>query len=417
MSSTCNHPIRYIRLLSDKHHADTQNDTWLNITPEFQREYEQRPMPWIANLLDSILQDRAMPPVWTVFNEYEDSDEVLDGQHRLLTILKFINNEIKVKDPSRERIHNKFFKELNKSDQQKILNYPIYFNKLDGNYRKSPQKLFEMYDILNRSSKPLNVYEVYKPLRVKFYRILESKLPKIKGSPLFSEKDNKRGAFEMRLIQMLALCDIDFQPMAMSFPWNSMEMLKDLWCQKWIGDTDENIQLKMSLNQRQIEDLIEKIFNSIFRFNELGLFLDEHKQNRVDKRNQLIFQMIVAFTVKIFDKDKRAYKDIIDLGRKIFNNISTYAETEARDQKYQKNCIRKIYNDLLAIKNHYENRRLFPKDMIEQKLKEQRSICPLCDDSIQSFQSFEGDHIIPFCQGGATIYENLRVVHSVCHRH
>jgi hypothetical protein len=40
-----------------------------------------------------MLIGRAMNPIWTVYNDEEDSEEVLDGMHRLTTALSFLNNE------------------------------------------------------------------------------------------------------------------------------------------------------------------------------------------------------------------------------------------------------------------------------------------------------------------------------------
>lgn len=416
MSATCHHPIRYVRLLTDRHHAEMTNDTWLNPQPDFQREYVQRSYVWIANLLDSILTNRAMPPIWTVYNETENADEVLDGQHRLLTILKFINNDIRVQDNSRERLHKKCFRDLTKADQQTILNFPISFNKLDGSYRKSPEKLFEMYEILNRSSKPLNKYEVYKPLRLPFYRLIQSRLPHIKGHPLFQENVNKRGMHEMRLIQMLAMHDLNHS--AEKYCFHSMEDIKDQWCQEWIGDTDETIRENFHKHQHRIEELIDGLIKTMNRYRDIGLFHDNNGTTMVDKHTQLIFQMVVALTLRICgDRDKRAYEKIVTMCKeKILFNISAYCETDGRDQKFQKNSMRRIYTDINAIYTMFESKRLFSRKMIDQKLLEQNRHCAKCGKSIESYQSYEGDHITSFQQGGSTDESNLQVVHSVCHR-
>ena len=413
MSSTRYHAIRYVRLLTDRHHAETTNDTWLNASPDFQREYDQRPHVWIANLLDSILKGRAMPPIWTVYNENDNSDEVLDGQHRLLTILKFINNEIRIQDRSREHLHNKYFSELTKTDQQTILNFSISFNKLDGSYH-TPEKLFEMYEILNRSSRPLNKYEVFKPLRLEFYRLLQSKLIHVQGHPLFQEKENKRGTHEMRVIQMLALHDLDHSN---RYRFNSMEDVKDQWCQKYIGDTDQTIRENFCKHQIRINDMIDQLIRSMNRFRDLSLFHNENNQSIVDKHTQLIFQMIIALTVKICGNDKRPYPQIVNMCKeKIFSNISLYCETDGRDQKFQKIGLKKVFNDITTIYKTFETKRLFSKSMIDHKLDEQNKECKRCNKPIENFQSYEGDHIIPFQEGGKTEYDNLRVVHSICHR-
>jgi 5-methylcytosine-specific restriction endonuclease McrA len=104
------------------------------------------------------------------------------------------------------------------------------------------------------------------------------------------------------------------------------------------------------------------------------------------------------------------------LANKIFKNISLYADTETRDTKYQKNCIKRIYNDIYEIKEKLESRRFFSKSQIDERLKEQENLCGICNLEIKSFQSYEGDHIVPYSNGGQTTMENLRVVHQTCHR-
>ena len=60
--------------------------------------------------------------------------------------------------------------------------------------------------------------------------------------------------------------------------------------------------------------------------------------------------------------------------------------------------------------------RLFSAEQIQTKLKEQNNNCVLCTKPIKGKQKFEGDHIIPWANGGKTVMENLQVVHAVCHR-
>ncbi len=65
----------------------------IDLQPEYQREYvwSQRPeLP--SRLIESLLLDIPIPPIY--FAEMPDKRlEVIDGQQRLTTLMKFVNNE------------------------------------------------------------------------------------------------------------------------------------------------------------------------------------------------------------------------------------------------------------------------------------------------------------------------------------
>jgi len=403
--------VSYIRALSDKVHAQSLNDTWLNIHPDFQREYDQRPIAWVNSLVESIFMNRMMPPVWTVYNKEKDCDEVLDGQHRLRTILDFVDNKI-------PGYHKKMFRDLDRDEQQKVLNYQITLNKLPSSYRESPSELFKMYEILNRASKPLNKYEVYKPLRLEFYKIITNKLRRFYETPLFPETQEKnyRGACEMRIIQIMAIHDIDFDR---SLSWQSMEDHKEKWCSLHMGDNDEEIRQNIQQNRERIEGLMDLLYNSMDHFKQLDFFHNGDKCI-VDKHNSLIFQVVLARSVKIFGKDRRKYRAIIEfVKQEVLPDISKYTGRDGRDTQFQKKMMKKINTDLCNIYDQSESARyprLFKKEDILHKLEEQKHICPLCNNRIEEHHTYHGDHIQPYAKEGLTTMSNLRVVHKTCHQ-
>jgi hypothetical protein len=410
--------VSYIRNISDKTTAVSLHETWLDISPDFQRDYEKRSKTWTGSLIESIFLNRMMPPIWTVYNKKENCDEVLDGQHRLRTILDFVNNKFRIHYEKFPPIHNKEFKDLDKNHQQKVLNYTISFNKLPSSYRDSPSELFRMYEILNKASKPLNKYEVYKPLRLEFYKIISNKIRKFFATPLFQETpdDNKRGAAESRIIQIMSIYDIDFeQPLK----WSSMEDIKERWCSKFMGDNDEEIRQKFNENRMMIEDLMELLYHSMDYFKQLNLFHEEGKCI-VDKHNSLIFQVVLARSVKIFGKNRRPFQNVVEFVKHdILPNISKYVGREGRDGQFQKKMMSKINIHLRSIMDTLsfcDSTRLFKKEDKRKKLEEQNNICPLCDKMIEEHHDYHGDHIVPYAQGGLTLYSNLRVVHRLCHQ-
>lgn len=66
----------------------------------------------------------------------------------------------------------------------------------------------------------------------------------------------------------------------------------------------------------------------------------------------------------------------------------------------------------------YLNLRTFDKDMMRKKLKEQDGHCPMClaegNEKVYALSEMEGDHITPWSEGGKTEYDNLQML---CKRH
>ena len=171
-------PLSVINLRINKENALAANLTFLNSSPEFQRNYDAWDDTLKTRFIESILLGRATNPIWTILNENDNSEEILDGMHRIKTSIGFLNNNFKLIGKyftflKSENYNNKYFKELNFTEQQKIRSYIFIFNKLDSSYKNDPNKLRDMYEILNRSSRTLNDYEFNKVLFDPLYDIIK----------------------------------------------------------------------------------------------------------------------------------------------------------------------------------------------------------------------------------------------------
>lgn len=52
---------------------------------------------------------------------------------------------------------------------------------------------------------------------------------------------------------------------------------------------------------------------------------------------------------------------------------------------------------------------------VKKLLSKQNGICPYCDGSFRNDDIMEVDHVIPKCEGGKDIYQNLQLLHRHCH--
>ena len=89
-------PLSIINLRTNKETAIATNQIYINKNPDFQREYEAWDEKLKTRFIETILIGRAMNPIWTILNPDDNSEEVLDGMHRLTTALDFLNNKFKL---------------------------------------------------------------------------------------------------------------------------------------------------------------------------------------------------------------------------------------------------------------------------------------------------------------------------------
>ena len=94
-----------INVRINKEHALAMNLTYINKQPDFQREYDAWDDKLKTRFVETMLIGRAMNPIWTILNSDENSEEILDGMHRITTATDFLNNKFKLNDKfDREKI-------------------------------------------------------------------------------------------------------------------------------------------------------------------------------------------------------------------------------------------------------------------------------------------------------------------------
>jgi 5-methylcytosine-specific restriction endonuclease McrA len=121
----------------------------------------------------------------------------------------------------------------------------------------------------------------------------------------------------------------------------------------------------------------------MYKFNDISVF-NRHIQNIMDKLRE-----------EITSKD-----------------VQTSLDCKTRNAVFQKKltgCVDKIINNCYE---QNDDKRLFSKTEILNKLKEQNDVCVDCK---KSKEKYEGDHIVPWSKGGKTNYENLQVLCKHCH--
>ncbi len=131
----------------------------LDLQPKFQREYVWSTRPELpSRLIESLLLEIPIPPIY--FGKVPDGRlEVIDGQQRLTALVNFVSNKAPLRKLHRmSSLNHKFFKDLAKDQQEKILDTPIRSIVIDAG--ANTELRYEVFERLNRGSMVLNEQEL-----------------------------------------------------------------------------------------------------------------------------------------------------------------------------------------------------------------------------------------------------------------
>lgn len=408
--------LSIINLRTNKETSMAANQIFINKSPDFQRSYEAWDDKLRTRFIESMLLGRATNPIWTVLNDAEESEEILDGMHRITTALAFLNNEFSINKVyllslDGEKYNKKKFNDLETDDKAKIRNYNFIFNKLDSTYRNDKNKLRDMYEILNRSSITLNNYEFNKVTLNPLYDIVGKQKESFIKLGFFSRKDC-RGNIDTEIIEMLSLIN------PLPNCWSSVSKIKEEWIKDNLGETTESVNKYIAENGEDIENKLIFMNKIIRDFYQSTLISNDKK---IFKKFYLPYKFIISRCCYLIKNYPLFNRVLPNLTNKIKNelltdNIEHTLECTSRNATFQKKILEKIdeiINDELKKDN---TPRFFPKKMIQDKLQEQNNQCPSCKLLIKSTDEYEGDHIVSWSAGGMTVFDNLQVLHKKCHQ-
>ena len=337
----------------------------LVIRPSFQREFiykdKQRDL-----VIDSVRKERPLNVMyWSKTGD--DTYEVLDGQQRTISIAQYVNKDFPIKING----DDKFFQNLTDTERTQILNYELTVYVCEG----TEEEKLEWFKIINIAGETLTPQELLNATYTGAW------LSDAKN--YFSKRNCVAGVMGDGYIK--------------GNPIRQDYLEKVLG---WIADRDnlESGQMYMAIHQHDADA------------NDLWLY----------------YQSVINWAKMLFPVKRKKLTDVQDWGllyNKYHDNQYNSNTLESEIQKLlldddvdaKSGIIPYLLSNRTKRDEKYLSIRAFTKSQKLAAYEKQSGICPVCGEHFE-YDEMEGDHIIPWSEGGKTIPENCQMLCKTCNR-
>ena len=318
----------------------------LDIRPPYQREFIYKDKQRDA-VIDTITKGFPLNVMYWAVRE-DGNFEVIDGQQRTISISQFVEGDF--------AFNNRFFHNLQKDEQEQILNYKLMVYLCSG----TDSEKLEWFKTINIAGERLTDQElrnaVYSGSWVSDAKRYFSK----RNCPAYSLGGNYLSGSPIR-----------------------QEFLESTI--KWISD--DSIENYMAKNQHEPNA------------NELWLY----------------YQSVINWVKAVFPKHRKEMQGI--QWGELYNEFknqkfdSKKLEEEITELMLDEDVDNKkgVYIYVLTRKEKHLNIRAFSLNQKREAYERQKGICPVCKEHYE-IKEMEGDHITPWHEGGKTIPENCQML-------
>lgn len=325
----------------------------LSIRPPYQREFVYNEKQRNA-VIDTLKKGFPLNVMYWVKNG--DTYELLDGQQRTLSICQYLSGDF--------AFNYQYFKGLTKDEQEQILNYELQVYICEG----TDKEKLEWFRVINVAGEALTDQELLNATYTgTWLASAKEKFSKSNGPAYRIGKDYMKGS-----------------PIRQEY----LETVLS-----WINDGD----VADYMAKHQTDD----------NANELWVY----------------FQNVINWVKIVFPNYRKEMKGLP--WGKFYNQYKNNAydpdslENDIKALIKDDDVTKKsgIYEYLLSNKTleKYLNIRTFSDSQKQKKYEDQGGICPICGEHYD-YSEMEGDHIIPWRDGGKTDYANLQMLCKRCNR-
>ena len=301
------------------------------INEEYQRNYITNDEK-ASKFVESVFLGCVIPEV-QFFEETNGTYEIIDGQQRIVSLVRFYNNEYKIqKLEELKELNGLYFKDLPQILQNKYKNYGVLSRIMKSNGNKDYK--FFVFERLNIDAKPLKKQEI----RNSIYRdsILLKKLKK------FCCEDNKINDFFKN-------CNITNERYdTLELILRMISITETFPCMETIVDKQINKYLEQSFNfsEQKIKETLDKFINTMNLL--IKYFGDVILRQRAINKGKVRKSWIETIYISIC---KYFSEDIIKANLKEMQNnvIKVFSEQSSQDNQHSTNYRRTIIKNSICV--------------------------------------------------------------------
>lgn len=385
----------------------------LVLDPEFQRRYV-----WdnkkASLLMESVLLEVPIPVIYLA-EEQDGKFTVIDGQQRLRSFFRFLNNEFKLRGLSvLSELNGKYFKDLDKEKQRKIEDTTLRV--IEIRKESHPDVKFEIFERLNVGAVKLNDQELRNCIyRGKYNDLIKELAENRDFLFLLGLKEPHKRMYDRELVlHFLAFYNqtyLKYKPPMKQFLNKEME--------NNINISDEKIKELRHVFKETVS-LVKSVFgDKAFRRFIPGNEKDPNGRWEIRKINVGLFEIIMfgfsRYTknqiIPFSDAIREELLYMMTSDKEFIDSISgsgttSTAKVTTRFKKWL-DALEKI------VGTPKTEPRTFSWELKKQ-LYEQNPVCAICGNKIMTIDDAVIDHIEHYWRGGKTIPSNARLTHRYC---
>jgi len=383
----------------------------LLLQPEFQREYVWTLRPELpSRLIESLLLEIPIPPIY-FGKDANGRLEMIDGQQRLTTLIKFVSNDFPLRKLNRmASLNHKHFKDLSTPLQRKILDTPIRSITID--VATNSDLRYEVFERLNRGSMALNEQELRNCVyRGPFNKLLET----LENDPFWRRVkggDVPEPRFKEREIILRVFA---FADRVQYYTGNLKRFLNEYMGQYAPNKADALETYAASFSQT-MQNVYTVFGNKSARLYEvdpqtnMGGWDAKFSVTALDMQASALWNQPAIKVQRASEQLRELFLFTLLTDAEIQMSI-TKATGSATQSKTRWNKFRLLAEPIIA--GTVIEPRFFDFEF-RKRLFEASNTCQLCKNEIHSLEDSTVDHIIPHSKGGKTIATNGQLAHRGC---